>query len=299
MYQDTLPQPCGRWAVWGVLVFVVCAFLAADVATPSAVYNRYAYDFILYLLYPASVGICVGQLCLIAVWAILISANIVVRIAFALVWTMLMWYGLLFGDLLSRSAMTRNDAVILGIVLAASVTVLSIPLWIARIGFRWRLTRDTNAPQQQESQFSTGHLLLAMILISGVLAPLYQFLPPVGEIHLGMDRELRVLISFMALCGLITTIPCIWLAFASERKFVVFFSAWPVSCVLLAVAGNVFVQHLAVYFWLIVPLEPLAGILTLSVLNLSQSAAVFVTLWMFRSIGFRMVRLPGKSTSSV
>jgi hypothetical protein len=286
-----LVHPGGRLLAWGVAGAIICAFFVADVVFQQQLHRPPGREWLAAVL----MGLCVGQVNLIAVWASLAPGNIVLRVSWSLLLTMAMWYGLILGSrpllFLSRTDMTRSEAIVLIVVLLGSVAILQVPLWIGKKVFRWRLTRqpgDTYASLQEDRQFHLQHLLIAMVLLAVALAPFRQMLPPGGVDYPVMRREMWVLLAAMTLCNLVITLPCIWWAFASTARSIWLVVGWPVYCAVLTAIefGCVWAvlgrpgprwEEVAFDFYLI---------------NLSQCAAVLGTLWILRAIGFRMVRAP-------
>ena len=286
-----LVQPGGRWLPWVVAAALVCAFLVVDIITPQQIRRSRGSEWVFAML----IGLCIGQVNLIAVWASIAPGNIVLRVSWSLLLTMAMWYGLILGvEIAHRNylSMTRSDAILLIIVLLIGVAILQVPLWIAKKVFRWRLTRrqdDTEASLQEDRQFHLQHLLIAMVLVALALSPLRQMLPPGRGDALHLDRDLQVMLPVVILCNLVVVIPCIWWAFASKARLIPLLLGWAVYCGVLA----------AIEFACLAAALGSPGndsqevVLVFYMLNLSQCVAVLGTLWIVRAIGFRMVRMPG------
>jgi hypothetical protein len=286
-------QPRSRLLVWVIVAVLMGGFFVIDVITTC---SWLCGEGIPYWLPAVVFGLCIGQLNLIATWASLAPGNIVLRISWSFLLTMSMWYSLVLGNqdtwgMTSSSEMSRSDAVLLMIILLSSVAILQIPLWIAKKVFRWRLTRqpdDTAASLQEDRQFHLQHLLIAAFLLAVALSPLRQVLPP-GQIDsLELDGKMCVLLAVTVLCNLVVTIPCIWWAFASRRKSMLFAFAWPVYCAVLTAV------EVGILYATVGSLRPewQETVVIFYVANLSQCAVVLGTLWILRTIGFRMVRLP-------
>lgn len=134
-----------------------------------------------------------------------------------------MWYSFVLGNRVAWPGFSRTDAILLGIVVLGG-QVAQIPLWIAQIVFRWRMTgtaNETVPSSEAEKQFSIGHLLLATLLLSVALSPARAVLPP-GEFgslsgypHYG---ELLVVLAAVILCNFAVTVRvgCGW-ASSSRR----------------------------------------------------------------------------------
>jgi hypothetical protein len=285
-----LVHPGGRLLTWSVVATLVGAFFVVDVVFRRR-YGLPSPDWLAAVL----MGLCIGQLNMIAVWASLAPGNIVLRVSWSLLLTMAMWYGLILGSrpflLLPGTDMTRAEAIVLLIVLLGSVALLQVPLWIAKIAFRWRITRqpgDIETSLQEDRQFHLQHLLVAMFFLAIALSPLHQVLPPGNVDSLGINHVWWTLLTAMVLCNLVVALPCLWWAFASKAKLIRLVVGWAIYCAVLtaiefgslcAILGRPGPSYadVAFHFYLI---------------NLSQCAAVLGTLWILRAIGFRMVRRP-------
>jgi hypothetical protein len=166
---------------------VVCALLVANVLTPLVLDPRHEW------LQAIMVGICVGQLNLIATWAALAPGNIMVRLPWSLLLTVWMWQALVVGNRLSFSGFPRAEAILLGVVLLFGLFVAMAPLAIAARFFRWRL---------------------------------------LGW-EIAMDDELYLILPVVAFCNVVVTIPCIWGAFVSPRRLPLLAAGWFAYCALL------------------------------------------------------------------
>jgi hypothetical protein len=276
-----------RAILWGVVVILLCAYLAADFFTKLYWFQPGDHEWLVAIL----VGLCIAQVNLIGVWASLAPGNIVLRISWSVLLTMVMWYALILDvPAIPFHTMTRSDAIVLIVILLGGVAVLQMPLWIAKKCFRWRLTQrvdSADASLQEDRQFHLQHLLMAMILISVALSPLHEVLPAAGFDRLQIVFDTIVIVSALILCNLVMTVPCIWWAFASARALVWLVVGWPFYCAALTAAEFEFL-----YALLGSPgREPMRQAFLLYMGNLSQCAAVLGTLLIFRAIGFRLVRV--------
>ncbi len=265
---------------------VLCAFLLVDYATGQSWPPRNS-QWVLYIL----IGVCVGQVNLIATWAALAPGNFVVRLPWSLLLAVFMWYSLVLGSRAGSPGFSLDDAVVLGIVLLSAVVVVQIPLWIAARLFGWRLAswagevRDTSPGRLQ---FHLGHLLLGMLFVSIALAPGRAVLPPGDLRDLELDEEVLALIPVAIGCNLVIAVPCIWGAFLSRRILVPLAFGWVVYCAILtAVEYGTLVALLGPPGKDETPLLMYLG-------NLSQCSAVFGTLLVFRALGFRLLRVPSR-----
>lgn len=280
---------------WTVAAVLVAAFVGIDVLTArhlAAGPGSIATFFVAGLL----LGLCIGQVNLIAVWSSLAPGNIVVRVSWGSFLTMAMWYALVLGHTTSReSNMRRDEAITLIIVLFIGVVALQIPLWVAKKAFRWRLIRSGSSDEtwrNEDRQFHVGHMLIAMFFVAAALSPMRQVLPPEDRVIFPRDPAIHVLVPLAILCNFLATIPCIWWAFASAKNLVGFAALWLFYSAVLTV-----IEYVAIYL----TTRPSPGqtaeqLAMLYTANVSQCAAVITTLLILRSIGFRLIRTPRRAT---
>ena len=136
-----IAQPIDRVLLWSVIGTLVGLFFVVDVITPGETPNSPGSEWIFAVL----IGVCIGQLNLIAVWASLAPGNIVIGASTSLLLTLTMWYGVILGNRVDRfpylglthrkPGIARSDALLLIAILLVGVVVLQVPLWIARSDF--------------------------------------------------------------------------------------------------------------------------------------------------------------------
>ncbi len=270
-----------KWIVTGI---VIGAFLVVDFITPLAMDFWLAWP-VLFLM-----GVCFGQVNLIATWAALAPGNVVVRLPWALLLLTLTWYGLVLGSRCASPVyFSFADAALLGICLFVGVASAQVPLWIAGRLFRWRLVSWGGAagePSDGRLQFQLGHMMLGMLFVSIALAPGRVVLPPGDLADVRIDSELPILLPVVVACNLLIAVPCIWGAFRRKEILGRLIAAWLGYCLLVTAA------ELAVLVAFLGPAPTEEVPSQLYVFNLAQCATVFGTLLLFRALGFRLVRLP-------
>jgi hypothetical protein len=281
---ETQEAVARKWIAAGA---VVCAFLVVDFITSQ--FLDIGPEWPQMIL----VGVCIGQVNLIATWAALAPGNVVLRLPWALLLSVLMWYSLVLGGRAAHTHYSLDDALVLGLSLLIGVVSAQIPLWIAGRLFRWRLVSWAGAalePSQGRLQFELWHLMLGMVFVSIGLAPGRVILPPGDFRNVHLDYVLFVVLSAVVVCNLLVAVPCIWGAFARKTMLVPLAMGWLVYCavvtaiefgVLVAVLGppGVSVSDALFLFYL---------------LNVSQCLTVFATLLVFRGRGFRLLRVPSR-----
>ena len=273
-----------KWIAAGI---IVCAFLVADFVTPITMDPGPAWPALI------MIGICIGQINLIATWAALAPGNVVLRLPWAFLLSVLMWYSLVLGFRATSGYLSLEDAVVLAMFLLVGVVSAQIPLWIAGRLFRWRLVSWAGAalePSQYRLQFQLRHLMLGMLFVSIALAPGRVVLPP-GDLTVlrRLGYEWFALLALLVACNLLIAVPCIWGAFARVTIIIPLALGWLVYCaVTTAIEFNILVSILG-------PRNtPGEMPYLMYVLNASQCATVFGTLLVLRALGFRLLRVPSR-----
>ena len=272
--------------LWLVVVSLVVAHLIFDFFVPGLISGQRNLEREIEF---AILGVCFGQINLIASWATLAQGPIIARIPWAGCLAALMWNVFLLGNIAIEDRLAREEAVLLGWVLMGGVLIAQIPLWISSRVFRWRLVppaQTANSVALDEKQFNLRHLLLGMFFISIALAISRFFLPP-GDIWIptAIGGELKVLLPIAAIWNVLTTVPCFWAAFARKEGMIVWFFSWFVYCGLLT-GLEVFVLSL-----LMGMSPPNDAFTVIYALNLFQCWCVFGSLLIIRAAGFRFVRM--------
>jgi hypothetical protein len=275
-----------KWTISGL---VIAALLVVDFAAPQV-----GHDW----LFAITMGICIGQINLIATWAVLAPGNFVVRFFWSLLLGVFMWYALVAGnEVSSPKYFSFGKACMLGTTVLFGLVVTQIPLWAAKHLFRWRLTTGDQAVSWSPArlQFQISDLLIATFLLSVTLSPLRTILPPGDMAGFHFDKELFAVLPVVAFCNLVVTVPCVWGGFFTGTRFVALAFGWLVYCgvltalelgVLCALFGD---PHDSRIFWLIY------------LVNIAQCITVFGVLRVYRTLGYRLVRasrsLPGDAIS--
>ena len=279
-----LRPPVARWVLWAICATLITAFLGLDFLAQLALGERPN------VMVLALAGLCIGQVNLIATWAVLAPGSLVVRLPWTLLLGMLTWFALVLGGRIARG-MVPQDQVLLGTVLLSGCVFLQIPLWIAKKAFGWRMVREGEARDtvREDRQFNLRQMLLGTLLLALALAPV-RFLVPPG-IALAIEeglREVSVILGVALLCNLVVTVPCIWGGLILSAEGIVPAAlGWLGYCLLLTLVEIVLLSPFLVFTS---DLFEVCGGFYL--LNVTQCLAVFGTLRLFRHLGFRLVRLP-------
>lgn len=270
---------------WCAAALVVCGFLILDFATPVVLDRGIGGPW----LSLSITGAWVGQLYLIAAWAVLGVGNVLLRLPGAMLTAALMWYSLVLGSRAQSPYFSLPDALAAGFLLLLALAFLMVSLWVVRGVLRWRLVgwsghavRTSGGPLQ----FHLRHLLLLMVFVSLAFAPARFVLPPssVGEFRL--EAEMLVGVVVLSACSLPVTVPCIRGAMATAEMLGVFGLVWPVVCA--AVSGLEITLLAAISR---APETTPSMFPFIYLLNVSPCATIFATLLVFRGLGVRLVKL--------
>jgi hypothetical protein len=280
--------PPGRIAVWGTSAVLIAVFLALDFVTPYVFRDGPEFRWWMVVL----LGTCVGQVNLIATWAALAPGNFVVRLPWSFLLATALWYALLLGGRFAR----LDEALIVGAILYFWVGAAQVPLWIAKLVFRWRLLGEPDGAAQSPPgpwQFNLRHLLLATFLVAVALAPVRQVLPPGPPGLFSIAGEVLATIAAVMTSNLLITVPCTWGAIASKRAIVPLALGWLFCCSLLTGVECVVVSR-----FLGPIVEPLFEFgRYLFLFNVCQGATVCSVLLIYRALGFRLVRAKPATTN--
>jgi hypothetical protein len=240
------------------------------------------------------VGICIGELDLIAAWAVLAPGNLVVRLPWSLLLATAMWYALVLGGK-PWGTFGIDGSIALGCILLAGATIAQAPLWFAKRIFRWRLVRRDESVRVEQGpwQFTLRHLLLAMFLWAIALAPLRKVLPPGSISHLPLEPRQLVLLGAVVVCNLLVTVPCIWGALYVRTAVALVAIGWLFYCFLLTA-----LEFFVLCVILRTPGNYAEGFRYFLLANLAQCVTVFGTLLIYRALGVRLVRAqpPARNT---
>jgi hypothetical protein len=274
---------------WFVLAVIVCGFLVVNLVTPFSFNGGPEWPLAIAL------GICIGQINLTATWAALAPGNIVVRLPWALLLNVLMWYALVLGNRWESPYFSLAEAVQLGVILLGALIVAQIPLWVAGRVFRWRLASwagESSDAGGEGFTFHIWHAMAGMLFLSVALAPARLVLPQGDFDDFYLEGELLILLPVVAVCNLVITVPCIWGAFLKAEILVPLAFGWLVYCAFLTL-----IEFGVLCAMLSPPPDAAEVLLLMYVVNVSQCATVFGTLLVCRLLGFRLVRWKNSPTN--
>jgi hypothetical protein len=276
-----------RVNLWFAVVALVVGHLVFDFFMPGLVFGSRGVEGEVVAF--ALLGVCFGQVNLIASWATLAPGPIIVRMPWAAFLATLMWYAFLLGNNAFHRPLSREEAVLLGWVLLGGVLLAQFPLWISSRFFRWRLVPPARADQRstwEQKQFHIQHLFVGMFFVSLALA-LCRVLLPEGDIWIptSIDDELKVLLPVTAIWNVLTTVPCFWAAFAKREGMVGLFFCWFVYCAVLTTV------EIVVLIMALGGPPPSEAFMMIYVFNLMQGWCVVGSLLIIRSVGFQFRRI--------
>jgi hypothetical protein len=263
---------------------IIAAFAVVDFYAPFAMNRDSPWPRML------AIGVCIGQVTLISAWAVFAPGNIVVRLPWSLLLGLSMLYVMAFAERQTSGARSRAENIlILGIVLLLGVTIIQVPLWIAKRAFRYRMLSPGELPVSSSRgpmQFQLKHLILGTFLLSVALSPIRLILPKESVGSLMPDRELLVLIPLAVVGNLVATVPCLWGGFESTRSMLRLGIAW---CVYILVVTSV---ELPVALMPGDAPHKMEVFAMIYLINFAQGFVVFAVMRIYRTLGYRLQRVP-------
>jgi hypothetical protein len=284
-----MPEPKNRELTLLVTVGIAVVLAALEYLTPIAMRRIHPGDNAVWI--PASlIGVCIAQVTLVAAWAVFAPGNIVVRWPWALLLGLMSWYVLVFGQYESDRYYDPANTIMLGLTLLVGVTVLQVPLWITKRVFRVHLLAPGDDPElvgRRPLQFELKHLLIGTLIFAVALSPIRVLLPKQQTVGSFLpDRELLVILVAVIVVDLVATLPCFWGGFASSPgvwRLAIGWAAYILVVTLMETA--IFCNFLRGGRWSEV-------FFVMFPVNVSQGAVVFAVMRIYRTLGFRLERIP-------
>ncbi len=195
---------------WIFLAVVGLGCIAVNLALPSTL-NEFGENPLISIL----LGCCMAQVNLIAIWGVMASGRLLLRLPWSIALLTIMWYSLIAGCYIESSAYQMSDALLLGAILITSMPFAMAPLGLMAWIFKWKLTRRQDAKVRE--QMSIG-LLLAGITLVGVLLALGRVILPDSPVRWGaVPSQVFLALGVVIVFNLIQTTPAIWLSFFPWR----------------------------------------------------------------------------------
>ncbi len=216
--------------------------------------------------------------------------NIVVRLPWSLLLGLMMWYVLGWSVRQTSPNFYTQSVTELGINMLTGVTVLQVPLWIAKRAFRYRMIAPGEDPlptAAERMQFQISHMLIGTLIFAIALSPLRAVLPKEGLEHFRLDWRMFVLVGVAICANLVATLPCLWGGFASNVKVIPLGVAWLLYCLVVTCLEFWALCAVANY-----PPNPWEVYWLVYLVNASQGAVVFAVMRCYRALGYRLLRVP-------
>lgn len=241
------------------------------------------------LVMSIALGMMIGQINLISIWAALAPGRLAVRLPWALMLTVVMWAILcvdFFNEGVSTDALYQS-----GVILVCAQLAAQTPLWIgAKLG-GWRLASRSQRKrgiEVAEAQFSIGHMLSGTLLLALALGLIRWTIAgrPAAWSNIVVDPHILVILVGATVTNLIIVVPAIWLAFVPTHQLWPTLMRWTLFVFLVSLAE---VAILSTILW--TPSSWLATGGATAMINLSQTGLVVTVLLVLRGMGYRLVRL--------
>ncbi len=271
------------------LAVAIIAFLAVDVMLPSTLKARPS-DFFASVAMALAIGICIGQINLISIWAALAPGRILVRLPWSLLLTVILWAAVCLG---LRWVTAHTDGYYeAGLMIGGAQLAAQVPLWIGALNWKWRLSTRTQrrlGVDRSDTQFNIQHMMLGTLILAVTLAVLRMTLPGEPDWSLvGFDARMIVILIAASCTNLLIVVPCVWLAFVPRARLRGTLRAWAVLVILVSFVEDTVVIALlgkgtSTSFAMI--------LLVTLLINFAQCGVVVFVLLKLRSLGFRLVQL--------
>jgi hypothetical protein len=281
---------------------LVCLFLVNNSFTPICFLQSHE------SLIGLTIGIVIGQISLIAVWAALTQKNLLFRLLWSVLLGIMIWLSLILGWRLSTSLVDHEHswivlvlradttmAIFFGSIVAFGLASAQVPLWGMRWFFRWRIVKAETLNIVDAMQFSLRRLFFGTFLVAAMLLVARVILPPYEDWYWVTRKDVWVCFSAMMLCNWGITIPCIWGAFAPPRQPITVLIVLAVCCIVLTAVETALTAHTLIAVAgvdLIIPRDLHYFYIMFLAANLAQGSILFVCLILLRRLGYRLVRLP-------
>ena len=274
--------------VFGLLLAVIGLFLINNLLIGTLFDWPSRQELLQAILLGTAIGVVIGQLNLISIWAAIAEGPIIVRLPWAYLLVVVIWASVAVGNVLSDGI--DHEAIwTLGAMLALGCTVAQAPLWIASRWFRWRLIGPGRVGEQADDvRFNLKHLFIGTFFLAVVLGFCrFIFLSVEGDIQFITDGDLYVGLSIMAVVNLVTVVPAIWAAFLWPLS-------WQSALAGVAAVGSITVIQVVIFSFLFGGGD-IEEYLAFWAINLAQVLAVYVTLRAMRRFGFKLARCAASS----
>jgi hypothetical protein len=293
-----------KWALVGT---VIGALLVVGAAAGSYLESSFRYYYWSLPSRPEMIliGICGGQMSLIAAWSVLARWHIFLRLVGAILLTGFLWLSLMAGVLVGFQSDLRYyfdyyvaEDVALGVVLVAGVALSQIPFWIARCALGWRLVGwggELIQAGRPRLQFHLWHLVLVMVSLSVAFAfarlmlttmDMGSFEQLIFAVWGELDWKVLGRPPLLIFGSLLVTLPGVWSAFQGAKMIIPLLLGWLLYCAL--------VGELQFLLFVLLPYAPIEEVDFVGgyLLNVAHAATVIGVLLLLRALGCRLLREP-------
>jgi len=227
-------------------------------------------------------GAIFGQIALLAVWTAWGPSRLHCRLSTGLFGTLLLCASLLYS--MTRRKGLGEDEFMFALVFSAQWFAIQIPLWLTRIGFRWRLAWPNEVSldnPRRELQFGIRQLF-GWTAVVAILMGICRVVLPELEVDRMHGINARTMIAFVILLSAnsLLAVPVVWAAFARTRLILWWAMAGACAVVLTA-------AEMVTYYFFVFRAD---DVIVFAFVNLMQFAAASVSLLLLRASGFRVIQ---------
>jgi hypothetical protein len=227
-------------------------------------------------------GAISGQISLLAVWTAWGPSRLHWRLSAGVFGTLLLCASLLYST--SRRRNLGEEEFMFALVFFAQWFVMQIPLWLTRIGFRWRLAWPNEVSlgnPRRELQFGIRQLFGWTVMVA-ILMGICRVVLPELEVDRMNGIDARTMIAFVILLAAnsLLAVPIVWAAFA--RTHLILWWTMAGVCALVLTAAE-----MVTYYFFVFRAD---DVIIFAFVNLIQFAATSVSLLLLRASGFRVIQ---------
>ena len=144
---------------------VFLSFIAIDVAVPQFWMQPSGSGFVMTIF----LSLAVAQLTLICVWGTLVEGTFWIHLPWTILMLVVSWAALALGVHIEDGDLTATNVMGLGIVWLYGFVISFVPLKIAAIFFRWRITRHGESSYRSH-KFAIRDMMLGTAILAVILA---------------------------------------------------------------------------------------------------------------------------------
>jgi len=262
-----------KWVVVIIALVIVCQLAILGLGFSGSTNDAF---------WGLNLGAIFGQIALLAVWTAWGPSRLHWRLSAGLFGALLLCASLLYST--SRRKNLGEEEFMLALLFLAQWFVMQIPLWLTRIGFRWRLGWPNEVSldnPRRELQFGIRQLFGWTAMVAVLMGICRVVLPEleVDRMH-GIDARTMIAFVILLAANSLLAVPVVWAAFARTRLML--WWAMAGACALVLTAAE-----MVTYYFFVFRAD---DVIVLAFVNSIQFVATSVSLLLLRASGFRVIQ---------